>query len=495
MFKSIYTKYLVSFIALLGLGFVAIAIIMSSILTGYSMDTKSDLMYQTANIVYTNIKSGMSKADTDFVQTVKENTAEFRSIFEPLSKYSDSIILVIDGEGNILLKTGEDAKTVKKSVLDKTVISDIVSGSKNYKYSTYGALFSGRRFNYSYPVRLSGQDEDKMVGAIILSSPSSSLAGIFEQITKIIIIASLWVFFAAVVAVYFITSRVTSPLKSMSEAAKSYSKGDFDVKVPVDGSDEIASLATAFNQMAESLKTLEDTRNTFLSNISHDLRTPMTSIQGFIDGILDGTIPPDKQRYYLKIVSGEVKRLSRLVNQLLDISRMESGNLKVNKIKFDVCEVARLILISFEEKIDDKKINIEFDADYDPSEVFADKDAIHQILYNLIDNAIKFTSESGTIKINIRDGGEKYLVSVYNTGLGIKAEELPRVFDRFYKTDSSRGLDKTGTGLGLYIVKTKLEAHGERITVSSEYGKYCEFVFTLLKNRDELKSGKTEEAK
>ena len=207
----------------------------------------------------------------------------------------------------------------------------------------------------------------------------------------------------------------------------------------------------------------------------------MTSIQGFIDGILDGTIPPDSQDYYLKIVSDEVKRLSRLVNSLLEISRLESGKVKINKTNFDICEIARLILISFEEKINEKNLEIEFVTDEDPANVYADRDAVHQVLYNLIHNAIKFTENAGTLKISIRNMGRKFEVSIFNTGTGIKKEDLPYVFDRFYKTDSSRGLDKTGTGLGLYIVKTKIEAHGEKVSVESEYGKNCCFKFTLAK--------------
>ena len=207
----------------------------------------------------------------------------------------------------------------------------------------------------------------------------------------------------------------------------------------------------------------------------------MTSIQGFIEGILDGTIPDDKKEYYLGIVLDEVKRLTRLVNSLLDITRMQSGSVKLSPERFDVCEMARLILISFEEKIDEMKLDVQFNCDDDPSNVFADKDAIHQVLYNIVSNAMKFTPEGGELRIDItkEKPGDKYLVSVFNSGIGMKSEELPYVFDSFYKADSSRGLDKTGTGLGMFIAKSKIEAHGEKIGVESEYEKYCRFWFTL----------------
>ena len=283
---------------------------------------------------------------------------------------------------------------------------------------------------------------------------------------------------------YFITNRITTPVKQISKAVRSYAKGNFDVRIPIKSEDEIGELARAFNNMASDLSKLEKTKNTFFSSVSHDLKTPMTSIQGFIEGILDGTIPEEKQSYYLGIVLEEVKRLTRLVNSLLDITRMQSGSVKLSPEKFDVCEMARLILISFEEKIDELKLDVEFNCDDDPSNVFADKDAIHQVLYNIISNALKFTPEGGKLKIDItkEKANEKYIVSVYNSGIGIKEEELPFVFDSFYKADSSRGLDKTGTGLGMFIAKSKIEAHGEKIGVESEYEKYCRFHFTLSGN-------------
>ena len=307
---------------------------------------------------------------------------------------------------------------------------------------------------------------------------------VFEQIIKTVLIASLWVFLAAIIIVYFITDRITTPIKNINKAVKQYAKGNFDVRIPIQGEDEIANLAEAFNNMASDLSKLEKTRNTFFSSVSHDLKTPMTSIQGFIEGILDGTIPPEKHDYYLGIVLDEVKRLTRLVNSLLDITRMQSGNVKLNPEKFDVCEMARLILISFEEKIEELKLDIEFNCDDDPSFVFADKDAIHQVLYNIISNAMKFTPENGKLKIDITKdkANDKYNVSVYNSGIGIKEDELPFVFDSFYKADSSRGLDKTGTGLGMFIAKSKIEAHGEKIGVESQYEKYCRFYFTLSSN-------------
>ena len=285
----------------------------------------------------------------------------------------------------------------------------------------------------------------------------------------------------ALVAVYFVTERIISPLRQMNAATKKFAAGKFDTRLPVRGNDEISELARSFNKMAEALANNEYMRSSFLANVSHDLRTPMTAISGFIDGILDGAIPPEKQNYYLDIVAQEVRRLSRLVSQLLDISRMEAGNRKFEKTNFDVCEMARIILLSFESKIEQKKLDVSFDTSKDRLFAYSDKDAINQVLYNICDNAVKFSNNGGKYSIRISENNEKILVSVYNEGAGISEEDIPHVFDRFYKSDKSRGLDKTGVGLGLYIAKTVMDNLGESISVSSEYGKYCRFDMTLEK--------------
>ncbi|MBQ2248773.1 MAG: HAMP domain-containing histidine kinase, partial [Clostridia bacterium] len=303
-----------------------------------------------------------------------------------------------------------------------------------------------------------------------------------EDISKTVVVSALLVLLAALIAAYFITERTVYPLRRMRRAAREFASGNFDERVTVQGKDEVAELAAAFNQMADSLKTLETMRNSFIASVSHDLRTPMTTIAGFIDGIRDGVIPPDQQEHYLEIVSMEVHRLSRLVTQLLDLSRIEAGDRKFVMKHFDICEMARLILISLEKKIDEKHLDVEFLCEEDRMTVHADRDAIHQVLYNICHNAIKFSREGGSLRIRIESSKDrKILVAIRNEGEGIAAEDLPFVFERFYKGDKSRNLDKSGVGLGLFISKTIISAHDERIWVESEAGKNCEFFFTLQK--------------
>ena len=320
---------------------------------------------------------------------------------------------------------------------------------------------------------------ENTVGLVLVCSASSSVKGIAGNTAKTTIIAILWVTAAALITVFFVTDKIVSPLKKMSEAARSFSQGKFDVRVPVTGNDEVSELAEAFNSMASSLEKNEELRKSFLANVSHDLRTPMTTIAGFIDNILSGAIPYEKQNYYLEIVSSEVKRLARLVNSLLDISRIQAGDRKFVMAPFDVCEMSRQIIISLEQKLENKKLDVRFEPAQDNMYVNADRDAIYQVLYNLCDNAVKFAREGGIFRISHIERNGKIYTAVYNEGQGIAKDELPLVFDRFYKSDKSRGLDRTGVGLGLYIVKTIIDSHGEEIWVNSVYGEYCEFVFTL----------------
>ena len=245
-------------------------------------------------------------------------------------------------------------------------------------------------------------------------------------------------------------------------------------------SEELEELALAFNNMASSLQKSEYQRQEFVANVSHELKTPMTTISGYIDGILDGTIPESRRSYYLQIVSDETKRLSRLVRSMLDISQLqkEEGIPEEKKMHFDLEESVGQVLITFEKKINDKNLDVDVDMPEHPVYTMANRDYITQVIYNLIDNAVKFCPEGGTLGIRIREGGSKAYVSVSNQGDTIPPEELPLVFDRFHKLDKSRTQNRDGWGLGLYIVKTIVCSHGENISVTSRDGK-TEFTFTM----------------
>ncbi len=281
------------------------------------------------------------------------------------------------------------------------------------------------------------------------------------------------------VIVYFFSRHLVKPLKEMKNAAKIIAAGEFRQKLEVNSSDEIGELAVSFNQMITALKNLEEMRRGFIANVSHELRTPMTSIRGFIEGILDGTIPPEKHREYLTIVRDEVNRLNRLVNNLLDLARMEAGELKLNLRNFSINELIRRCIIKLENMILEKELNIEAEFDEEEILVRADPDAIERVLINLLHNAIKFTPPKGLITVSTEKQKDRVLISVKDTGIGIDPADLELIWERFYKTDRSRSRDKSGTGLGLSIVRNIILEHKSEIKVESEPGKGTKFSFYL----------------
>jgi len=298
---------------------------------------------------------------------------------------------------------------------------------------------------------------------------------------KIFILSAVGCLCVAYIGVYFLSKRMTDPLLQISTAAKQFANGDFSYRVNVQSNDEIAELAQTLNDMASALDKLEGSRRSFVANVSHELKTPMTSIAGFIDGILDGTIPKEKEKYYLKIVSDEVRRLSRLVVAMLNMSKIESGDFVMKYHNYDISEQIINVLLTFEQKIEQKNIEI-FGLDkLATTNVNADPDMIYQVIYNIVDNAVKFTNVNGYISVNLTDEDDFVRVSIKNSGNGIKSEELSKIFERFYKVDKSRSLDAKGAGLGLYIVKTMVEMHGGKIWAQSKEPKSAEFIFTLPK--------------
>ena len=478
LFKSIFSKYLFTFTLILLLCIVSILFVMTAMVSDYTSDIQHEKMLNTAGNTVNVINVIMSRNNYESLDEAFADDGEMYKLLDYMARGSESEIYVFDSDG-ILVSTSDKNISAGTHSLDETVVSTLMTtGGDGYSISDVEGFFEEKHINSFFVER------KEPVNLIVLASTANMGSRAFTpRITNITITVALWVFLAAMIALYIISRRTTKPLSDITEAAKNYAKGRFDQKVVVTGQDEVAELGKAINDMAESLAHIDEVRNSFLGNVSHDLRTPMTTISGFVDGILDGTIPEEKQGYYLNIISQEVRRLSRLVNSLLELSRLESGaNIKMQD--FNLTEKARTVLISLESKINDKHLEIEFNCGEEDIYVHADPDSIHQVIYNLMHNAIKFTQEKGTVSISITavSGGKKNrkaLFTIRNTGAGIPPEELPHIFERFYKTDRSRGLDKTGTGLGLYIAKTTMVNHGEDLTVESEVGKYTEFKFTL----------------
>ena len=486
MFKSIFTKYLSAFALIICISFLMLSSIIASIVNGYASDLRVqdiawalEISKSSLNLLYEDCN------EEQFLEAIKNEKIFVTSVLDSYHNTGATSleVFIVDANGKVVSTCSNMTNLLGVEVGLQTIEGLYNADIKSSLTSLDGLL---EQKYFVGGARITNRGGEVLGGIFVCSSPESDVV-LMRVMTRTIIMASLWIMLAAMIAVYFISDRMVSPLRSMISAAKQFGKGKFDRRIEIKSNDEIGELAVAFNQMAESLDKLETMRNTFLANVSHDLRTPMTTIAGFIDSINSGAIPPEEHAHYLKIVSSEVHRLSRLVTQLLDIARLESGARKLNMTDFDICELSRLVLISFEQKIETKRLNVAFDVEYDSMSCYADKDAIHQVVYNLCDNAIKFAAEEGDFQIKIRKMSSSQLqVSIFNSGLGISKEDLPYVFDRFYKTDKSRGLDKTGAGLGLHIVKTIVEAHGQTISVNSEFGKWCEFSFTLKIGDGEL---------
>ena len=488
MLKGLFSKYITAFMLIIAISFTAVIVMVTSMITNSALNEKKEAVRVSANSVKDFMENTYEKGHrVNFNQFVFYN---FEVLYGSLSMVAqntqDLIILITDATGRILISS-EEHGTVSNNEIPAEFTANIQQNGCASGVDDLNGIFPSRYLVSGCSIH-STKEDDALIGMVVVGASSTDVSSLAESVLNTIVVSCLWVMVAALIAVYFITEKIISPLKAMSRAAKNYAAGIFDVRVPVNGRDEVAQLAMAFNNMANSLANAENLRQSFLANVSHDLRTPMTTIAGFIDGILDGAIPPEKQPYYLELIASEVRRLSRLVSSLLDISRIQAGDRKFTKTVFDICEMARQIIISFEQRIEEKKLDVVFACDFDKVMVYADRDAIHQVFYNLCDNAVKFSKSGGLYRIRIVEQNKKVYVSVYNEGQGIPENEIAYVFDRFYKSDKSRGLDKTGVGLGLYIVKTIIDAHNEEIWVKSAYGKYCEFMFTLQPaNKSELK--------
>ena len=479
MFKSIFSKYVSAFMLIIILSFAVVVVTTVSVVGNYATAAKKDGMGNCASLAGSYVDAVMMSADgRTLEQMIGENRESIKDALTKSSFGLDGVtLLVCDADGNILLSSADTEGATDMGSLPSDLCDRLHSeGAASNVGIGEGVL---AQMKLVEALALKGED-GSVCGFVVACSQSLMSVDLLNVIMRIVLGSILWVLLAALIAVYFISERVIAPLREISSAAKKFASGKFDVRVPVRGRDEVAELAETFNHMAESLDHYDDMRNSFMSNVSHDLRSPMTSISGFIDGILDGVIPPEQHTYYLQVVSSEIKRLSRLVNSLLDLSRIQAGERKFTPVQFDVCETARQILISFEQKIDAKRLEVEFECDEDKMIAIADHDAIYQVLYNLCDNAVKFASDGGLLAVRLKYAkGRKITVEIFNEGQGISQNDINYVFERFYKSDKSRGLNKNGAGLGLFIAKTIIDAHGGRIWVESEYGKNCCFAFEI----------------
>ena len=417
-----------------------------------------------------------------------DSMATLGSSFSLISTSIEADVFLCDKKGHIIMcrdfLVDGSVTPGACAVHDNLIITqDILNDALRESYSTVsdlGGQFDEAQFIVGEPVKVSGST----VALVFAVAPvTNSVLDFVMPIAFLLLTSLLVVMVFAILAVYFVSHTITKPIKQMADVTSSYALGDFNPRVNIKRSDEIGQLAASFNTMASSLAQLETSRRSFVANVSHELKTPMTTIGGFIDGMLDETIPPEQQEHYLKIVSEEVKRLSRIVVSMLNLSKIEAGQLDLN---FNDVELSSMLLSTFltlEKKINDGHIEIRGLDTLGQHTVRADCDLLGQVVYNLVDNAVKFTPENGYISVSIVEKDEGTYTHILNSGAGIAADELDKIFERFYKVDKSRSADAKSTGLGLYIVKSILELHNGKIYAESIEGRYTEFTFILPKSK------------
>ena len=407
---------------------------------------------------------------------------DFLVILSVVADVSDADIVLCDKDGRLQLCSDEPLGCQHQGMYISSpyFLQQVYAQNHTVTTGSIPGLYNDRRYVVATAVRDSITDQP--VGMIIVSTPVADTLSVLKQISDTYIFVSILVILVAVLALTYYTRKSCSPLRDMARTANAFGHGDLKARasIPDGAPQEIRELGLAFNNMANSLEQSEYQRKEFVANVSHELKTPMTTIGGYVDGILDGTIPQSQQTHFLQIVSQETKRLSRLVRSMLDISQLqEQGQIpEEKKTVFDLTECAGLVLITFEQPITAKHLDVDVEMPDMPVQTFACRDYVTQILYNLLDNAVKFSPEGGKLGLHIRAEGNKFYISVSNQGPVIPPQELPLLFDRFHKLDKSRSQSREGWGLGLYIVKTLVCGHGEDISVSSTQ-KETQFTFTL----------------
>ena len=408
-------------------------------------------------------------------------TREFFVDLSIATQVSGADAVICDSRGNLLLCSDSPMGCEHQGmVLSENYLQKVFQAGVVLDSGLVEGLYAESRYVVGMPIVNS--INNRPVGVVILSTPATQTLEILDSLADTYMLVTLLVAVIAVIAITLLARRQSAPLKEMAKAAHAFGHGQLDARVAVaeNAPREVQELALAFNNMASSLQKSEYQRQEFVANVSHELKTPMTTISGYVDGMLDGTIPEDRHEHYMELVSGETKRLSRLVRSMLDISRMQDQeNIPAQRMsRFELDECVGRVLITFEQKITEKNLEVEVDFPEHTVYTRADPDAITQVVYNLLDNAVKFCPQGGKLTLRIKEGADKVYVSVGNDGQTIPPEELPLVFDRFHKLDKSRAENRDGWGLGLYIVKTLVCRHGEDISVTSQNEK-TEFTFTL----------------
>ena len=465
MKKSLYKKFYIVIFTVIPLFFLLLGSIVVAFSGNYWLKQNQRLLATQAETLAQQIEGAAAFYDGDGLNRYT------RQIAAVVNRSTECQVLVVNGEGMPIVGVGND---VREKSLDEKYVAPYLEEERVFTGSLGGGLPRPCAVA-ACPIVI----RDKAVGVVYSIMPMEQIVHYVNDLIKIFALAIGVTLLVMVIVVYFMASALVRPLTQMSRAAKQMAMGDFSARIAVKRQDEVGQLAVAFNDMTLSLEAGEKMRKGFVSNVSHELKTPMTTISGFIDGILDGTIPAEKQSDYLTIVSGEVKRLSRLVTGMLNLSRLESGETALHMTEINLTELVYRSFLLQEPVLQERNVQVEGLEELPPLILQADGDLMYQVVQNLVDNAAKYTPENGEIRVfgDTQNGHVRFCIR--NSGAGIDEQDMPFLFDRFYKVDQSRGKSQNSLGLGLYLVKTIVNLHGGTITVRSMKGEFCEFELNM----------------
>ncbi len=465
MRKTLYLKFLLAYIIFGIFSFIIVTTFVPSMTKEQLIREKAESLYSEANLIARTYANSLYTSKTD-LETVKMQ-------LDSLAVYLNSDIQIINPSGRLILDTGSPIN-VEDVVMIEDFDPTVTSGSY-YIVGNFFDCFDNEMLSVLSPITANY----KVKGYVAIHCDTMDIQESCNNLLNISYITLVILLLLSMIILIFFTEMVYIPLRKITYATEQYAAGNMHYDFQVESDDEIGYLAACLSYMASQIAGAEDDQKKFVANVSHDFRSPLTSIKGYLEAMLDGTIPQEMHEKYLNIVLNETERLIKLTNSLLVLNNLNTKGLLLDKTDFDINQVIRNTAASFEGTCRKKTIAIELILTGNEMLVNADMEKIQQVLYNLIDNAIKFSHHDSVIKIETSIKKNKLFVSVKDTGIGIPKDDLKLIWDRFYKSDLSRGKDKKGTGLGLSIVKEIINCHGEHINVISTEGVGTEFIFSL----------------
>lgn len=465
MRKTLYLKFILAYVIFGIFGFIIVTTFVPSMTREQLVREKASHLYSEAVLIADTYASGLYTNESA-LETVKTQ-------LDTLSVYLNSTIRIINPSGRLVLST--DAPIDVESVVMIENFDPTLTAGTYYNVGTFFDSYGEDMLNVIAPIT----SEYKVKGYVVINTSMADIEASCNSLLTISYITLCILFLLSIIILIFFTQLVYKPLRKITYATEQYATGNMHYEFQVESEDEIGYLAGCLNFMASEIARAEDDQKKFVANVSHDFRSPLTSIRGYLEAMLDGTIPPELHDKYLQIVLNETERLTKLTNSLLTLNNLNTRGMLLDKTDFDINQVIRNTAASFEGTCRKKTIAIELVLTGDEMYVNADMGKIQQVFYNLLDNAIKFSHHNSVIRIETSEKKSKLFISVKDSGIGIPKDDLKLIFDRFYKSDASRGKDKKGTGLGLSIVKEIIASHNEHINVISTEGVGTEFIFSL----------------